>query len=78
MVQPTFQDIFVIVEDKVATIKINRPKALNSLLMTTYKELGKALHYIDTLPDVILTVITGKEALYLSALTLFAKLICRL
>lgn len=60
---PTFKDIEVFVshDGKVANLVLNREKSLNSLTQYgTYPELAKALRFIDTLPLVVFTRITGK------------------
>ena len=61
--QPKFNDIEVSISHngKVANLVLNREKSLNSLTQRgTYPELAKALRYIDTLPIVVFTRITGK------------------
>lgn len=61
--QPAFKDIEVTISHggKVANLVLNREKSLNSLTQYgSYPELAKALRYIDTLPIVVFTRITGK------------------
>ncbi|TPX34638.1 hypothetical protein SmJEL517_g02667 [Synchytrium microbalum] len=67
---PSFEDLVITIDGLVATIRINRPKSLNSFLLNTYKEIGKALHWIDTLNDVSITVITGTGKLFSSGIDL--------
>ncbi|KAI9030210.1 ClpP/crotonase-like domain-containing protein [Hyaloraphidium curvatum] len=60
---PQFKDIVVSVSHggKVANLVLNRPKSLNSLTQYgSYPELIKALRFIDTLPVVVFTRITGE------------------
>ncbi|KXS12125.1 ClpP/crotonase [Gonapodya prolifera JEL478] len=59
---PKFNDISVDLshEGKVATLTFRREKTLNSMLQrSTYPEILRALRYIDSIPSVVITVITG-------------------
>ena len=54
-----YQDILYEVKDHIAFITINRPKALNALLMNTKAELGRAIDAIAKDDDVRGVIITG-------------------
>src|SRR5690606_36036274 len=47
------------VEDKIATIVINRPEALNAMTPEMYAELSKAWVDVRDNPDVYVAVVTG-------------------
>ncbi|MDR3230716.1 MAG: enoyl-CoA hydratase/isomerase family protein [Synergistaceae bacterium] len=54
-----FKDIIYEVRDRIAFITINRPKALNALLMNTKKELGDAIDAVAADDNVLGVIITG-------------------
>ena len=56
-----YETIIVEVEDHVATIRLNRPDALNALNMRLLRELGAALGELDATPRVRAIVVTGSE-----------------
>lgn len=55
-----FQDILYSVEDRVALIKLNRPKALNAMTLPLMEELGQAFDQAATDPAVKVIVLTGE------------------
>ncbi|NYE64163.1 enoyl-CoA hydratase [Duganella sp. 1224] len=56
-----YQDLIVEVHDKVALIRLNRPKALNALNDNMMNELGEALYQFDADPAIGCIVLTGSE-----------------
>ncbi|PZQ47162.1 MAG: enoyl-CoA hydratase [Rhodovulum sulfidophilum] len=56
-----YQTLLVAVEDKVGTIRLNRPEALNALNSTLLGELAAALGAMDADPGVHAIVVTGSE-----------------
>lgn len=54
-----FENIIVGIEDGIATITINRPKALNALNTATVTELGQAVKEISANTDVKVVILTG-------------------
>ena len=54
------------IEGNVGTIKINRPKTLNSLVGEVYTELIKALREMAENPQVVVTVLTGEGRFFSS------------
>lgn len=48
MQKPTFENIKLEVADRIATLKVDRPKALNALNEATLRELQKAFNYIES------------------------------
>jgi enoyl-CoA hydratase len=54
-----FQTIELHIEGGVATITLNRPKALNALNLAMVAELGRAVHQVRDDPTVRVVVITG-------------------
>lgn len=61
-----YSQLVVSVADKIGTVKINRPKTLNSLVGEVYTELIAALREMDANPDVVVTVITGEGRFFSS------------
>ena len=59
--QPTYETILTSVADGVATITLNRPKALNALNQTVMEEVVGALEIFDADQSVGAVVITGSE-----------------
>lgn len=62
MTQPTssdYQDILYQVDDRIATLTINRPKVLNSIRVQTYREIISALNNAESASDVDVVIITG-------------------
>ena len=55
----TYKTILFSVNKSVATITINRPKALNALNMTTLEELKGAIKEVKETPDLKILIITG-------------------
>ncbi len=56
---PSFETILVDKSDRIATITINRPDALNALNSTLMAEMEQAANDIDSDPDIAVAVITG-------------------
>ncbi len=56
-----FENIIYKVEDGVATIQLNRPKALNALNSAINQDIMAALQQVQTDPSVRVLVITGSE-----------------
>lgn len=56
-----FENILVEQTDRVATITLNRPKALNALSSAMEKEVVEAVEGLDSDPDVGCIIITGSE-----------------
>jgi enoyl-CoA hydratase len=54
-----YNNILVQVENKIATITINRPKQLNALNKETISELSQCLDQVETNKDVRVVIITG-------------------
>ncbi|MRW94456.1 enoyl-CoA hydratase [Duganella sp. FT80W] len=57
----SYQDLIVEVHDKVALIRLNRPKALNALNDNMMNELGEALYKFDADPAIGCIILTGSE-----------------
>jgi enoyl-CoA hydratase len=55
----TFNNILLEVQDGLATISINRPKALNALNPEVIEELGEAIKFISKNKEVRVLIITG-------------------
>lgn len=56
-----YQTIIVEIEDSVATIRLNRPEALNALSQQLLGELGQALKALDADEAVRCIILTGSE-----------------
>lgn len=56
-----YQTINVEIEEHIATIKLNRPEALNALNAALLGELAKALAAADADPEVRCIIVTGSE-----------------
>jgi enoyl-CoA hydratase len=56
-----YQTLLVSIEDKVATIRLNRPEALNALNSTLLAELAAALGAMDADAEVHAIIVTGSE-----------------
>ncbi|TPX34639.1 hypothetical protein SmJEL517_g02666 [Synchytrium microbalum] len=69
---PAFEDLVVTIDGVVATIRLNRPKSLNSFRLETYGELAKALNVINSIPEITITVITGTGKFFSSGMDLAA------
>ena len=54
-----FENIIFKVEDGIATLTINRPKALNALNKATVEDIEKAVDYIAESKDIQVVIITG-------------------
>ncbi|KAI9015938.1 ClpP/crotonase-like domain-containing protein [Hyaloraphidium curvatum] len=61
-----YTQLVVTVEDGIGTIKINRPKSLNSLVGEVYLELVRALREFAADPRVVVTVLTGEGRFFSS------------
>ena len=57
----TYENILVEIHDRVALVRLNRPKALNALCTPLMDELNAALIGFDTDPNIGCIVITGSE-----------------
>ncbi|MEC5159278.1 MULTISPECIES: enoyl-CoA hydratase [unclassified Janthinobacterium] len=56
-----YEDLIIEIHDKVALIRLNRPKALNALNERMMNELGEALHKFDADASIGCIVLTGSE-----------------
>ena len=56
-----YQTIIVETEDRIATIRLNRPEALNALNGALLTELAQALGTLDADPEVRCIIITGSD-----------------
>ncbi|MDN8624622.1 enoyl-CoA hydratase-related protein [Corynebacterium kroppenstedtii] len=56
-----YETVLVSQEDRVATVTLSRPRALNALNATLVRELVQAVESLDTDPSVGVIVITGSE-----------------
>ncbi|MDR3259133.1 MAG: enoyl-CoA hydratase/isomerase family protein [Fusobacteriaceae bacterium] len=54
-----FENVLVSVEDEIALVTINRPKALNALNSATLKELKEIVEEIETRKDIKVVIVTG-------------------
>lgn len=59
-----YQEIIVEISNKLAVIKLNRPKKLNAINPTMYVEVTSALKEISNNDDVSITVVTGVGDFY--------------
>jgi len=55
----TFENILISIENRIATITINRPSQLNALNKQTIEELNTALQHCNTSADVRVVILTG-------------------
>ena len=55
----SFENIIFEVENKIATIFFNRPKALNALNNALFDELNQALDQVEQNPDIRVLILTG-------------------
>jgi enoyl-CoA hydratase len=56
-----YADLLIETHDKVAVIRLNRPKALNALNDNMMNELGDALYKFDADPAINVIILTGSE-----------------
>lgn len=63
----TYQNILYVVDDRVATITLNRPKQLNALNEALVEEFVQAVAAADKDPDVRVLVVTGAGGVAFSA-----------
>jgi Delta3-Delta2-enoyl-CoA isomerase len=63
---PKFNDVIVSITNGVGTIKLNRPKALNSFGGTLMLDIVGGLRYLNNHPDTYFTVITGEGRFFSS------------
>ena len=56
-----YEDLIIDIQDKVALIRLNRPKALNALNERMMNELGDALLKFDADENIGCIVLTGSE-----------------
>jgi enoyl-CoA hydratase len=56
-----YEDLIIEIHDKVALIRLNRPKALNALNDRMMNELGEALYQFDADANIGCIVLTGSE-----------------
>ena len=54
-----YRNLLVSVEDRIATITVNRPKSLNALTLSTMRELAAALEEIASRGDAGVVLLTG-------------------
>jgi len=55
----TFDNILVAIQDRIATVTINRPKKLNALNKATIQELHEAFKALDASAEVKVIIVTG-------------------
>jgi enoyl-CoA hydratase len=54
-----FSNLLVAIDDRIATVTVNRPKVLNALDEATLKELDQAFISFETDPEVKVVILTG-------------------
>jgi enoyl-CoA hydratase len=59
-----YTDLLIEQHDKVAVIRLNRPKAMNALNDNMMNELGDALYKFDADPAVNVIILTGSEKVF--------------
>lgn len=62
----TFEHLIFKTEDAIATIQINRPKALNALNSAVTAELREALLQVQASPEIRAMIITGSEKAFVA------------
>jgi enoyl-CoA hydratase len=55
-----YQNLLVEIDEGIATVKINRPKALNALNLAVLNELIQVVHEINGNPEIRVVVLTGE------------------
>ena len=55
-----FSHLNLFIQDRIATLKLNRPKALNALNKEMIKELHRAVEFLDENNDVRVVILTGE------------------
>lgn len=59
-----FQDVSISINDKIATIAINRPEVLNAIRIQTYKDLIAAFQQLDQDDQVNSIILTGNPKMF--------------
>ncbi|TFW32009.1 enoyl-CoA hydratase [Massilia horti] len=59
-----YADLLIETHDKVAVIRLNRPKAMNALNDNMMNELGDALYKFDADPAIHVIILTGSEKVF--------------
>jgi enoyl-CoA hydratase len=59
-----FSDLLIEIHDKVAVIRLNRPKAMNALNDNMMNELGQALYQFDADSNIGCIILTGSEKVF--------------
>lgn len=72
MAPPKLETVSVAIEDRVATLKYNRPSNANALSPQVMKDLGDAFRYINAEPSVRVVVYTGEGKFFTAGLDLQA------
>ena len=55
-----FSHLNLVIQDRIATLKLNRPKALNALNKKMIFELNQAVEFLDENDEVRVVIITGE------------------
>ena len=56
-----FSHLILSIEERIAILKMNRPKALNALNQEMIKELNQAVEWLDNNNDVRVIIILARE-----------------
>ena len=67
---PEFETLIVRVEDRIATVRLNRPEKMNAMNLAMWHDLRRAFQHIDALPEARVAVLEGEGRAFTSGIDL--------
>jgi enoyl-CoA hydratase len=67
---PDFETLTLSVEDKIATVRLNRPDKLNAMNAAMWNDIRSAFRYIDETPDIRVAILEGEGKAFTAGIDL--------
>ncbi len=67
---PDFETLTVSVEDRIATVRLNRPDKLNAMNLAMWNDIRSAFQYIDATPEIRVAILEGEGKAFTAGIDL--------
>jgi enoyl-CoA hydratase len=67
---PDFETVTVSLEDRVATVRLNRPEKLNAMNLAMWNDIRSAFQYVDATPEIRAAILEGEGKAFTAGIDL--------